>query len=100
PLIEPVPHSPESARHLYQVLLPSDRRDQIQVMLRARGVGTAIHYPVIPLQPWYRERFGYKPGDFPGAELHASRTLSLPLFPALTEKEQDTVVTSLLEIVG
>ncbi len=96
PSITPVPHSPDSARHLYQVLV--ENRDQIQTMLRARGIGTAVHYPVIPLQPYYRERYGYRPGQFPGAEAHAARTLSIPLYPSLTEEDQQSVITALLDV--
>lgn len=92
----PVPHGPGSARHLYQILV--ENRDQVQTMLRARGVGTAIHYPVIPLQPYYRERYGYRPGQFPGAESHAAHTLSIPLYPTLTEDDQRKVIDALLDI--
>lgn len=95
--VETVPHSPASARHLYQVLL--DNRNDVQAALKTRGIGTAVHYPVIPLQPYYRERFGYKPGDFPNAEKYAARTLSIPLYPTLTEQEQDYVIQQVLEVV-
>jgi len=96
--VQTVPHGPESARHLYQLLLPN--RDAAQQHLASRGIGTAIHYPVIPLQPYYRDRYGYRPGMFPGAESHAARTLSLPLFPGLTEAEQDRVIAAVLEVAG
>lgn len=100
PVIEPVPHGEDSARHLYQVLVPPDRRATVMMSLAALGIGTAIHYPVIPLQPYYRERYGFKPGDFPGAESYAARTLSLPLYPTLTATEQRHVIDSLLEVCG
>lgn len=94
--VRTVPHSPESARHLYQLLV--EDRDANQEALRARGIGTAVHYPVIPLQPYYRERYGYRPGQFPGAEWHAAHTLSIPLFPTMTEQEQDRVITAVLDV--
>ena len=96
--VETVPHSPDSARHLYQILV--DDRDRIQVMLREKGVMTAVHYPLIPLQPYYRERFGYKPGQWPNAERFAARTLSIPLYPTLTAEEQDHVINSVLEVTS
>lgn len=96
--VQTVPHGSESARHLYQLLLPN--RDEVQSALNSRGIGTAIHYPVIPLQPYYRDRYGYRPGQFPGAESHAARTLSIPLFPGLTDAEQDRVIAAVLEVAG
>lgn len=111
PVIQPVPHGPDSARHLYQVLLPDGYakawnpaagipkyRDWVAHVLRERGIGTAVHYPVIPLQPYYRERYGYQPGQFPGAEAYAARTLSLPLYPTLSEADQRRVIEAMLEV--
>jgi dTDP-4-amino-4,6-dideoxygalactose transaminase len=48
---------------------------------------------------FYRERFGYKPGMFPVAEEIGSRTISLPLYPKLTEKEIDYVVKTVIDVV-
>lgn len=96
--VRTVPHGKESARHLYQILV--EDRDTKQEALRAKGIGTAIHYPVIPLQPYYKARYGYRPGQFPGAEWHAAHTLSIPLFPTMTEAEQDRVITAVLEVCG
>lgn len=96
--VRTVPHSTESARHLYQIIV--EDRDAKQKALRSRGIGTAIHYPVIPLQPYYRERYGYRDGQFPGAEWHAAHTLSIPLFPTMTEEEQDRVISAVLEVCG
>ena len=93
-----VPHSEHSARHLYQILL--DNRNEVRSELLKRGIGTQVHYePIIPLQPYYRERFGYKPGQFPNAERYAARTLSLPLYPTLAEFEQDYIIKNVLEVV-
>ena len=104
--IETVPHSEHSARHLYQILVGGEQWGQprhnrsVQRALAHRGVGTQVHYePIIPLQPYYQERFGYKPGDFPQAESYAARTLSLPLYPTLTETEQDYVIEQVLEVL-
>jgi len=96
--VESVPHSPQSARHLYQVLV--NNRGHVKAELAKRGVGTAVHYsPIIPLQPYYRNRFGYKPGMFPNAERYASRTLSIPMYPTLTDNEIQTVVDAVKEVV-
>jgi dTDP-4-amino-4,6-dideoxygalactose transaminase len=96
--VETVPHSAESARHLYQIL--HDDRNSLRKQLLKRGVGTQVHYePIIPLQKYYRERFGYKTGMWPNAERYAARTLSIPMFPTLTDAEIDHVVKSIQEVV-
>lgn len=95
--LQTVPHTSESARHLYQIL--PENRDDVREALRRQHIQAQIHYRPIHLEPAYRERFGYKPGDFPDAEWFADHTLSLPLYPTLTEAEQDTVMQTVLENV-
>ncbi len=80
----------ESAFHLYVVRHP--KRDEIKKHLEAAGVGCALHYPLpLHLQKCYAF-LGYKAGDFPESERAASQCLSLPIYPELTEKQQDRVV--------
>lgn len=88
-----VPHK-ESHRHLYQVLVKN--RDSVQARLKERGIGTAVHYPIIPDLLYYRNRFGYQEG-LGWARDFASQTLSLPLFPGLREEDQVRVVEALKE---
>lgn len=92
--VTPVPHAPASHRHLYQVLVTD--RDRVQAGLRERGIGTAIHYPVIPDQPYYLRRYG-EVEHLGWARDFAARTLSLPLFPGLTVEDQWRVVAALKE---
>jgi dTDP-4-amino-4,6-dideoxygalactose transaminase len=84
-----------SATHLYVVLIepPRERRAVFERM-RAAGIGVNVHYIPVHLQPTYR-RFGFAPGDFPEAERYYARAVSLPMFPAMSEAEQDRVVTAL-----
>lgn len=68
--------------HIYAVRTP--RRHALQAHLRARGIGTLLHYPVpIHLQDAYRD-LGFGIGDFPNAERACSEILSLPLYPGLS----------------
>lgn len=102
-----VPHRFDSARHLYQILVherdttravtPGSTHVQwgVQAMLAAKGVGTAVHYPLWMAQPAFRY-LGYQPGSVPNAEWHAARTLSIPLFPTITELEVETVIHGVL----
>ncbi|MNM75522.1 UDP-4-amino-4-deoxy-L-arabinose--oxoglutarate aminotransferase [compost metagenome] len=62
--------------------------------MRAAGVGVNLHYIPIHLQPYYRD-LGFNPGDFPQAESYYAQALSLPMFPELTDAQQDHVIDSL-----
>ena len=70
-------------------------RDRILEQLRQRGIGCNNYFSPIHLQPFYRERFGFKPGDFPLTEALAARTIALPFFNALTEAQVERVVQTL-----
>jgi dTDP-4-amino-4,6-dideoxygalactose transaminase len=71
-------------------------RDAVRARL-APTVGTNIHYPIpVHLQPAYAD-LGYHAGDFPVAEALAQETLSLPMFPGLTEAQVETVCAALAE---
>jgi UDP-4-amino-4,6-dideoxy-N-acetyl-beta-L-altrosamine transaminase len=92
-----VPADTLSALHLGVIRLPGDdsaRHRRLFEGLRAAGIGVQLHYSPVHLQPDYR-RLGFKPGDFPQAEAYARSAISLPLFPGLTEAEQDRVVETL-----
>jgi perosamine synthetase len=66
-------------------------RDRIIQSLRAAGIGSSHYFPPIHLQPFYVERFGYKPGQFPICEALCDRTIALPFHNRLTESDVDTV---------
>ena len=93
----------ESAWHLYVVRLQLSRiklsQSQVFEALRTVGIGVNLHYIPVHLQPYYREQ-GFKDGDFPQAERYFSEALSLPLYPDLTDEEQDEVVGHLRRILG
>lgn len=76
-----------SSHYCINIVLPRDgsvSRDLVQDALRARGVGTSIHYPsAVPQFTYYRERYGYRAGQFPVAEWLAEQTISLPVGPHL-----------------
>lgn len=82
--------------HLYAVQIDfaalGKSRAQVMTDLRSAGVGTQVHYIPVHLQPWYRKTFGYGPGQCPVAESYYERTLSLPLYPAMTDADVAHVV--------
>lgn len=79
-----------SVFHLYVVR--TQHRDALLAHLNERGIGAGIHYPVaLHLQPAYAH-LGHRRGEFPQAEAWADECLSLPIYPELTEEQQDRIV--------
>jgi UDP-4-amino-4,6-dideoxy-N-acetyl-beta-L-altrosamine transaminase len=88
-----------SAWHLYVIRVRPDAarsRREVYDSLRAAGIGVNVHYIPVHLQPYYRD-LGFSPGDFPVAEAYYSEAISLPIFPAMTEAEQDAVSAAVRE---
>lgn len=83
-----------SSFHLYPIRVPASERRRMFDALRAGGVGVNVHYTPVHLQPWYRT-MGFEPGAFPEAERYAAEAISLPLYPAMTDAQQDEVVAAL-----
>jgi dTDP-4-amino-4,6-dideoxygalactose transaminase len=105
PLETPPPPEPETrhARHLYQVLLEPGgalTRDDLLNGLTTRRIGSGVHYRGVHLHPYYRDRYGLRPEDFPVATAISDRTLSLPLSPKISEADQDDVVSALRELLA
>ena len=106
PLILPPPAEPgcRHAFHLYTVLLDTDHakldRDALRAALRERNIGTGLHYPALHLQPFYRNTFRTRPGQFPNAEYISDRTLSLPLSPRVTDDDARDVVDALKALLS
>jgi UDP-4-amino-4,6-dideoxy-N-acetyl-beta-L-altrosamine transaminase len=74
-----------------------DRRT-LMLRLRARGIGTQVHYIPVHEQPYYRKRGGVI--ELPGASAYYERTLSLPLFPGMTNEDVDRVVDAVTDEIG
>jgi perosamine synthetase len=72
-----------------------DDRDFIIKGLRRHDVGASNYFPPIPLLPYFRNRYGHKPGDFPVSESVSHRTVALPFFTRLTDREVDLVCQTL-----
>lgn len=89
-----------SAWHLYVVELSDEcwaSRADIVAGMRAANIGVNVHYIPIHTQPFYEAK-GFKRSDFPNAVAYYERALSLPLFPRLTEQEQERVIETLLDL--
>jgi UDP-4-amino-4-deoxy-L-arabinose-oxoglutarate aminotransferase len=87
-----VPQNAKSARHLFTIWVEPSRRDEILLRLQEQGVGVAVNYRAIHLLQYYREKFGFKRGDYPQAEHIGDSTITLPLYSKLTDKEIKYVI--------
>ena len=92
-----------SGLHLYVIRLQLDKikPSHLQVFeaLRQQGIGVNLHYIPVHTQPYY-QRMGFKLGDFPESERYYSESISLPLFPTMTDSNQNEVVKAIREAVN
>jgi dTDP-4-amino-4,6-dideoxygalactose transaminase len=105
PALELPVESPEveSSLHLYVIRLHLDRlrigRNRFIEELKTRQIGTSVHYLPVHMQPFYRDKYGYRPEDCPVAADAFSRMLSLPLHPGLTDQDVDDVCEAVEALV-
>ena len=92
----------ESSWHLYILRL---RLDALQIdrnafieALKARNIGTSVHFIPIHVHAYYRERYGYRPEDYPVAYGNYLRMISLPVYPRLSDADVADVIEAVLEI--
>ncbi len=94
----------ESARHLYVIRLNLNRlsidRARFIEELKARNIGTSVHFIPIHLHPYYRDKYNYRPEDFPIAYENYKRIISLPLHPRLSEEDVERIIGAVKEVVG
>jgi dTDP-4-amino-4,6-dideoxygalactose transaminase len=95
--IKPVKTSPHAFHVFHQYVIRAQRRNELRKFLGDRKIGTEIYYPVpLHLQPCFAY-LGYGAGDLPQSERAAAEVLALPMFPELTEAEQESVVEGIAE---
>jgi dTDP-4-amino-4,6-dideoxygalactose transaminase len=100
-----VPKWPEDvvpAWHLYPLRIRPEaltiNRDQFFEELKRRRIGCSVHFIPIHLHPYYRERYGWQPGQFPRAEAFFAREISLPLYPDMSDQDAVDVVEAVLDV--
>jgi UDP-4-amino-4,6-dideoxy-N-acetyl-beta-L-altrosamine transaminase len=87
---------PESVGHAYHLyVIQTENRKALYEHLHKNGIFAQVHYIPVHLQPYYRS-LGWKKGDFPAAESYYDSCLSLPMYPTLSETEQDYVIEKVL----
>jgi dTDP-4-amino-4,6-dideoxygalactose transaminase len=89
-----------SARHLYVIRVGAGSRSRREVFesLRENGIGVNVHYIPVHTQPYYRA-MGFRPEQFPAAMDYYAEAISLPLYPTMTEDQQDAVVGALTRAI-
>ncbi|HXY15205.1 MAG TPA: UDP-4-amino-4,6-dideoxy-N-acetyl-beta-L-altrosamine transaminase [Terriglobales bacterium] len=106
PAIQPpmVRDDVSSAWHLYPIQLELNKlsasREQVFQALRAENIGVNVHYIPVHLHPYYRDRFGYKGGEYPVAEDAYQRLISLPMFHAMTDADVADVIAALRKVIA
>jgi len=94
----------EHAWHLYALRLHLDRmdisRDRFISEMQARNIGTSVHFIPIHLLSYYREKYGYLPGDFPVAYAQYQRSVSLPCCPRMQDQDVADVIDAITELVS
>jgi dTDP-4-amino-4,6-dideoxygalactose transaminase len=90
--------------HLYPIRLNGDlrqlNRSKFIDELRVRNIGTSVHFIPLHRHPFYRERYGYHPEQFPVCEELYPGLLSLPLYPRMTDEDAEDVIAAVREIVA
>ena len=91
------------AYHLYTVLIDPKRtnlkRDQFIADMTAENIGVGVHYQSIPVHPYYQERFGWRPEDYPHSLRIGQQTVSLPLSPKLTDHDVADVIRAVHKVL-
>lgn len=92
-----------SAFHLYVIKMNFSKmnknRKECMESLKTHNIGSQVHYIPVHLQPFYREQFGFADGDYQKAEAYYEQTLSLPLYPKMTDGDVHRVITAIREMV-
>jgi UDP-4-amino-4-deoxy-L-arabinose-oxoglutarate aminotransferase len=95
-----VPEGATSGRHLFTIWVEPADRDAILAGIQARGVGVAVNYRAVHLTSYYADRFGYTRGMFPNAERIGDSTITIPLWPAMTDAQVDEVIAAVKAAVA
>ena len=88
----------ETSWHLFVVKVAN--RDEVIEELKSRGVGCSVHFIPVHKQPYYKEKYGYIDSDYPVANRVFEQSLSLPIFPDMSDEEVEYVIKNLLEVVS
>ncbi len=99
-----VRHDANPAWHLYPIRLDGTKlkadRSQVFTALRAENIGVNVHYIPVHRHPYYRERFGYRGGEYPVAEDAYERLISLPMFHGMSDEDVEDVIRAVEKVIS
>lgn len=99
--IEPPGVGEKSGHHLFTVLVPAGKpRDAVLYGLQKEGIGCAVNYRAVHNLTYFKERFGFGEDDFPAASEIGGRTVSLPIYPKLADREVRRVCETLRSVIA
>jgi dTDP-4-amino-4,6-dideoxygalactose transaminase len=101
-----LPTYPNDVRHAWHLFIIQLNLERLRInrnlfieALREKQIGTSVHFIPLHLHPYYRDKFGYKPEDFPNASAVFDRIISLPIYPKMTEANVRDVIVAVRQIV-
>jgi dTDP-4-amino-4,6-dideoxygalactose transaminase len=98
----PPRNGPDHAWHVYALRLKLSAlqitRDEFMHRLSEEGIGTSVHFIPLHLMTYYRRRYGYSPEEYPLSVAQYERSISLPIYPGLTDEEVDRVIEGVVRI--
>ncbi|MSR08203.1 MAG: UDP-4-amino-4,6-dideoxy-N-acetyl-beta-L-altrosamine transaminase, partial [Gammaproteobacteria bacterium] len=74
-------------------------RDQVIELLAERGIGTSVHFIPLHLHPYWRDRYAFRPGDFPQALQAYERAISLPIYTRLTDDDVNRIIATVRDVL-
>ncbi len=84
--------------HLFVIKVAN--RDGLIKELKSRGIGCSVHFIPVHKHPYYKERYGYRESDYPVANRVFEQSLSLPIYPDMSEEEVEYVIENVVELLG
>jgi UDP-4-amino-4,6-dideoxy-N-acetyl-beta-L-altrosamine transaminase len=95
----------DSCFHLYVLRMDFERmgksRTQVMTELKAKGIGTQVHYIPVNSQPYYVEKYGkYEPGNYPVSDAYYNTCLSIPLYPKMSDEDVEYVIQSIKQCIS
>ncbi len=100
------PHVSENSKHAYHLYPLQIRFDTLKISkkeffqkMKERNIFLQVHYVPVHLQPFYKNNFGFKAGDFPEAEIFYEREFSIPMYPTLLDEDIEYISKTIIELV-
>ena len=94
----------KSPWHLFVIMIDPEKlsidRNQFIEELKARGIGTSVHFIPLHFQPYYAKKYDYQPGDYPNTEWVFQRIISIPLYPRLTETQVHYIIDVIADLAA